>query len=32
VYLAPNISSDFTLVGFRQMTVEQARAAWASGR
>src|SRR4029453_213934 len=28
VYLAPNISSDFTLVGFKQMTPDQAAAAW----
>ena len=28
VYLAPNISSDFTLVGFKQMTAAQAAAAW----
>ena len=28
VYLAPNISSDFSLVGFRQMTPDQAAAAW----
>lgn len=28
VYLAPNISSDFTLIGFKQMTPDQATAAW----
>jgi hypothetical protein len=28
VYLAPNISSDFTLIGFKQMTTAQAEAAW----
>ena len=28
VYLAPNISSDFTLIGFKGMTPDQAAAAW----
>src|SRR5215218_332345 len=28
VYLAPNISSDFTLIGWKQMTPDQAAAAW----
>ncbi|HYH45634.1 MAG TPA: polysaccharide deacetylase family protein, partial [Thermoanaerobaculia bacterium] len=28
VYLAPNISSDFTLIGWKQMTAAQATAAW----
>ena len=28
VYLAPNISSDFTLIGFKGMTTDQAAAAW----
>ena len=28
VYIAPNISFDFTLVGFKQMTAVQAAAAW----
>lgn len=28
VYLAPNMSFDFTLVGFKQMTAAQALAAW----
>ncbi|MDO9711744.1 DUF4214 domain-containing protein [Paracraurococcus lichenis] len=28
VYIAPNISSDFTLVGFQKMTADQASAAW----
>ena len=30
VYLAPNISSDFSLIGFKQMTTAQATAAWLS--
>lgn len=30
VYLAPNISSDFSLIGFKQMTAAQASAAWLS--
>ena len=29
VYIAPNTSFDFTLVGFQKLTVEQAEAAWA---
>ena len=28
VYIAPNISSDFSLVGFKQLTAAQASAAW----
>ena len=29
VYIAPNTSFDFTLVGFQKLTAEQAEAAWA---
>ena len=29
VYIAPNTSFDFTLVGFQKLTPEQAEAAWA---